>query len=60
MRNKDYLFKNVKKVNKGYISLKKKPQKSSLISYSIKIKNNLNSKIFIDIIEELRYRLFIS
>ena len=46
MRNKDYLFKNVKKFNNGYISLKKKPLKSSLISYSIKIKNNLSSKIF--------------
>jgi hypothetical protein len=43
MKNNEYLLKTVKFIRKGYISLKKKPLKQSLIHYSIKINNNIKS-----------------
>ena len=44
MKNNPHLIKVVKNINKGYISLKKRPIKQNFISYSIKIKINNKSK----------------
>ena len=46
MRKRSHLLMIVKKVNKGYISLKKKPTRTNLITNAIIIKNNINSIIF--------------
>ena len=44
MKNKDYLCRVIKNMNKGCISLKKRTQRNSLLPYSINIKKNIKFK----------------
>ena len=48
MKNKEYIGRIIKRLNRGYISLRKKTLNSNLVPYLINIKNNINSNSIIN------------
>ena len=63
MKNKEYLDKVIKRINKSYITLKKKVLNPNLIHFIVNIKNNINSNNMFnneinikDVLNDMLYR----